>query len=110
MSKPQTKTTPSGADSKASEAKALWPAVTRPDPDRRGRGTGAKGEEEVLLQENKGRFVLFPIRYDAIWKMYKQSMASFWTTGEVDLGDDMKDWVTLSDGERHFIKNVLAFF
>lgn len=67
-------------------------------------------EDEELLKENKGRFVLFPIRYQAIWKMYKQAMASFWTAEEVDLGEDKKDWATLNKNEQHFIKNVLAFF
>jgi hypothetical protein len=32
------------------------------------------------------------------------------TAEEVDLGDDMKHWEKLSDGERHFISHVLAFF
>jgi ribonucleoside-diphosphate reductase beta chain len=42
--------------------------------------------------------------------MYKQSEANFWTTEELDLSKDMKDWVTLSDNERHFVEHVLAFF
>lgn len=42
--------------------------------------------------------------------MYKDSMACFWTAEEVDLAQDLKDWVTLTDNERHFIKMVLAFF
>jgi ribonucleotide reductase beta subunit family protein with ferritin-like domain len=29
---------------------------------------------------------------------------------EVDLGDDMRHWTSLNDGERHFILHVLAFF
>jgi ribonucleoside-diphosphate reductase beta chain len=65
---------------------------------------------ELLLQENKDRFVLFPIQHDAIWKMYKQAEASFWTAEEIDLAPDLADWVKLEDNERHFIKHVLAFF
>jgi ribonucleoside-diphosphate reductase beta chain len=72
-------------------------------------GSGT-GEEEVLLRENEARFVLFPIQHRAIWKMYKQAMASFWTAEEVDLGQDLKDWIALSGNEQHFIKNILAFF
>lgn len=34
---------------------------------------------EPLLQENADRFVLFPIRYNQIWEMYKKAEASFWT-------------------------------
>jgi ribonucleoside-diphosphate reductase beta chain len=63
-----------------------------------------------LLQENKDRFVLLPIKYPEIWKMYKKHEASFWTAEEIDLSPDLKDWERLSNDERHFIKHVLAFF
>ena len=65
---------------------------------------------EVLLEENKDRFVLFPIRYPKIWEMYKKAEASFWTAEEIDLSTDLKDWEKLNSGEKHFIKHVLAFF
>jgi ribonucleoside-diphosphate reductase beta chain len=65
---------------------------------------------EPLLLENKKRFVLFPIQYPEIWKMYKQAEASFWTAEEIDLAPDLKDWERLSSDEQHFIKHVLAFF
>ena len=65
---------------------------------------------EVLLQENKERFVLLPIKYPEIWKMYKKHEASFWTAEEIDLSPDLKDWERLSNDEQHFIKHVLAFF
>jgi len=65
---------------------------------------------EPLLQENPNRFVLFPIQNDAVWQMYKQAEASFWTAEEIDLTQDNKDWEKLNDGERHFISHVLAFF
>jgi len=42
--------------------------------------------------------------------MYKQAEANFWTTEELDLSKDMKDFLSLSDNERYFITNVLAFF
>ncbi len=65
---------------------------------------------EPMLKENPGRFVLFPIEHDEIWKMYKKAEASFWTTEEIDLAPDLIDWAKLTDNERHFIKYVLAFF
>jgi ribonucleoside-diphosphate reductase beta chain len=66
---------------------------------------------EPILQENKDRFVLFPIVHDDIWKFYKQEEASIWTAEEIDLSQDIIDWETkLNDNERHFIKHVLAFF
>jgi ribonucleoside-diphosphate reductase beta chain len=67
-------------------------------------------QEEVLLKENKDRFVLLPIKYPQIWEMYKKSEASFWTAEEIDLSDDQKHWDNLNDGERHFISHILAFF
>jgi ribonucleoside-diphosphate reductase beta chain len=67
-------------------------------------------ENELLLRENKDRFVLLPINYPKVWEKYKQHEASFWTAEEIDLGADLKDWGNLNDGERHFITHVLAFF
>lgn len=66
--------------------------------------------KEPILTEEDNRFVLFPIKYDAIWQMYKQHEASFWTAEEIDLTQDLTDWEKLNDNERHFIKHVLAFF
>src|SRR5258705_3223685 len=65
---------------------------------------------EILLKENKDRFVILPINYPAVWAMYKKHEASFWTAEEIDLSSDLKDWDALNDGERHFISHVLAFF
>lgn len=67
-------------------------------------------ENEILLQENKDRFVILPINYPKVWEMYKKHEASFWTAEEIDLSGDLKDWASLNDGERHFISHVLAFF
>ncbi|MGE0567953.1 MAG: ribonucleotide-diphosphate reductase subunit beta, partial [Bacteroidia bacterium] len=44
---------------------------------------------EPILAENKDRFVLFPIKYNDIWDMYKQEEASFWTAEEIDLASDI---------------------
>ena len=66
---------------------------------------------EPILQENKDRFVLFPIQHNDIWDMYKKAEASFWTAEEIDLSPDLQDWEKkLNDDEKHFIKHVLAFF
>lgn len=67
--------------------------------------------KEKILQENPGRFVLFPIEYHDIWKLYKQQQACFWTAEEIDLKDDIYDWENkLNEDEQHFVKHVLAFF
>lgn len=67
-------------------------------------------EDEPLQQENPYRYVLFPIQFHDIWRKYKEQESCIWTLEEIDLGNDMADWVKLTDDERHFIKHVLAFF
>ena len=66
---------------------------------------------EPILQENKNRFVIFPIQHHDIWEWYKKQEASIWTAEEIDLHQDLYDWNNkLNDDERYFIKHVLAFF
>ena len=66
---------------------------------------------EPILQENKNRFVIFPIKHHDIWEFYKSMEASFWTAEEIDLSQDLNDWNNkLSDDEKYFIKHILAFF
>ncbi|MDX8552269.1 ribonucleotide-diphosphate reductase subunit beta [Tenacibaculum sp. 1B UA] len=66
---------------------------------------------EPILQENKDRFVIFPIQHNDLWEWYKKQQACFWTAEEIDLHSDLTDWNSkLTDDERYFIKHVLAFF
>ena len=66
---------------------------------------------EPILQENKDRFVIFPIKHHDIWEWYKKMEASFWTAEEIDLSNDLDDWNNkLSKDEKYFIKHILAFF
>lgn len=67
-------------------------------------------ETDPLLSEDTKRYVIFPIKRDDVWKMYKKSEANFWTTEELDLSKDLKDFNGLNDNERYFIENILAFF
>ncbi len=67
--------------------------------------------EDPVLAPTNDRFTMFPIKYPDLWSLYKKAVASFWTTEEIDLSGDIKDWEDrLNDNERHFIKMVLAFF
>lgn len=66
--------------------------------------------EEPLLKKNPHRFVILPIQYDDIWRMYKKAEASFWTAEEVDLSKDLVHWENLKPEEKFFISHVLAFF
>ena len=66
---------------------------------------------EPILQENKDRFVIFPIKHQDIWEWYKKQEACIWTAEEIDLHTDLNDWNNkLSEDEKYFIKHILAFF
>lgn len=66
---------------------------------------------EEILQPIKNRYVLYPIKYQDIFNMYKKHEANFWTADEIILTPDLNDWEhKLNNDERHFIKYVLAFF
>jgi ribonucleoside-diphosphate reductase beta chain len=66
--------------------------------------------QEILLSEDEKRFVIFPIKQDVFWKMYKKAQANFWTAEELDLTKDLKDYNELSKDEQHFLNSILAFF
>ena len=65
---------------------------------------------EEILKENPNRYVLFPIQHKPIWDMYKKAVAVFWTVEEIDFSKDYEDWKKLSENDKYFIKNILAFF
>ena len=68
-------------------------------------------QQEPLLTENPGRFVLFPIEHSDIWDFYKLSVANFWTAEEIPFSDDLKHWSEkLLNDEKYFISHILAFF
>jgi ribonucleoside-diphosphate reductase beta chain len=67
-------------------------------------------KDELLLQKNELRFVLFPIKYQDIYDEYKKAESSFWTANEINLSKDMNDWEKLNEAEQNFIKNILGFF
>ena len=58
------------------------------------------------------RYTLFPIKDSEqdLYKLYKKAVGTFWTVEEVDFSKDKEDWEKLTHDERHFVKNVLAFF
>jgi ribonucleoside-diphosphate reductase beta chain len=65
----------------------------------------------IIKNTGSERYTVFPIRYPNLWKFYKDHLSTFWTVEEIRLTDDLVDWNNkLNDNERHFIKNVLAFF
>jgi ribonucleotide reductase beta subunit family protein with ferritin-like domain len=67
-------------------------------------------QTEPILFSTPGRFVLFPIQDNDVWKMYKEAQASIWTAEEIDLSSDRADYQALSSDAQHFLSHVLAFF
>jgi ribonucleoside-diphosphate reductase beta chain len=66
---------------------------------------------EPILKTNPDRFVIFPIVHQDLWELYKNQKEAMWTVEEVDLSKDIEHWnKKLTDNERFFIKNILAFF
>ena len=66
--------------------------------------------DEPMLTPNPHRYVIFPIQYPDLWAKYEDHVSVFWQPKELDLSKDMKDWVTLTSNEQHFIKRILGFF
>ena len=48
-----------------------------------------KNNSEILLSEEEKRYVIFPIKHEPFWNMYKKAMANFWTAEELDLTKDL---------------------
>jgi len=65
---------------------------------------------EPLLTPDDSRFVMFPIKHNDIWEMYKKQVDCFWRPEEIDLSKDLNDWDKLTKDEKHFIKMIIAFF
>jgi ribonucleoside-diphosphate reductase subunit M2 len=65
---------------------------------------------EPLLTADDKRFVMFPIKHEDIWLMYKKQIDCFWRAEEIDLTKDLTHWDSLSQDEKYFISMILAFF
>ena len=70
----------------------------------------SKAQNEPLLAPDDNRFVMFPIKYDDIWKMYQTQIDCFWRAEEIDLTKDVAHWESLNQDERYFLSMILAFF
>lgn len=63
-----------------------------------------------ILDDDPSRFVLFPIKHSDLYKRYKQQLAVFWNTNEVDLESDLAGWNSLNEAEQNFLLQILGFF
>ena len=70
----------------------------------------SKTQNEPLLTPDDNRFVMFPIKYEDIWQMYKKQVDCFWRAEEIDLTKDLINWQSLNNDEQFFISMILAFF
>jgi len=70
----------------------------------------SKNQTEPLLAPDDNRFVMFPIKYEDIWQMYKKQVDCFWRAEEIDLTKDLTNWESLNNDEKYFISMILAFF
>jgi ribonucleotide reductase beta subunit family protein with ferritin-like domain len=70
----------------------------------------SKNVNEPLLNPDDNRFVMFPIKYDDIWQMYKKQVDCFWRAEEIDLSKDNAHWNSITQEERYFLSMILAFF
>ena len=70
----------------------------------------SKNSSESLLVPDDNRFVMFPIKHNDIWEMYKKQIDCFWRAEEIDLSKDLTNWESLNADEKHFISMILAFF
>ena len=66
--------------------------------------------KEPILTPDDNRFVMFPIKHDDIWQMYKKQVDCFWRAEEIDLTKDITHWDCLNSDERTFVSMILAFF
>jgi ribonucleoside-diphosphate reductase subunit M2 len=70
----------------------------------------SKNITEPLLVADDNRFVMFPIKYQDIWEMYKKQIDCFWRPEEIDLTKDLTHWESLNQDEKYFVSMILAFF
>jgi ribonucleotide reductase beta subunit family protein with ferritin-like domain len=64
-----------------------------------------------LAQNPFNNYTFLPIYNHKYYEFYKKQLSTFWTVEEIDLSKDREQFLhKLSDSERNFIKNILAFF
>ena len=66
----------------------------------------------LTFNTDEKRYSLFPLKYKDIYGMYQKHLDAFWRPEEIQasLAKDRRDFDKVSEGEMHFIRNVLAFF
>ena len=71
------------------------------------------GDSVFAYTPEDSRRTTFPIPASRrmLWSLYEKARDSFWTPAEIRLADDQYQFEhDLTDGERHLVKYILAFF
>ena len=64
-----------------------------------------------LSKNPSNNYTFLPIYNHKYYEFYKKQLSTIWTVEEVDLSKDREQFLyKLTDTERNFIKNILAFF
>lgn len=67
--------------------------------------------ELFIKKELVDRYTVYPLEHPDLYVYYDKHVADFWTKGDINIKDDLVDWKDkLTENEKFFIKNVLAFF
>lgn len=64
----------------------------------------------MSLINQKGIKSYKPFEYPQAYQRFKEHEQAHWLPEEVSLGDDVKDWKTLTEKEQVFIKNIFLLF
>ncbi|MFF8772721.1 ribonucleotide-diphosphate reductase subunit beta [Kitasatospora sp. NPDC015120] len=67
-------------------------------------------EDRKMLLDPGFELTLRPMRYPSFYDRYRDAIKNTWTVEEVDLHSDVADLAKLSEGERHMIGRLVAFF
>ncbi|MER5350881.1 ribonucleotide-diphosphate reductase subunit beta [Kitasatospora sp. NPDC002551] len=67
-------------------------------------------DDRKMLLDPGFELTLRPMRYPSFYDRYRDAIKNTWTVEEVDLHSDVADLAKLSEGERHLIGRLVAFF
>ncbi|MFE4514547.1 ribonucleotide-diphosphate reductase subunit beta [Kitasatospora sp. NPDC056651] len=67
-------------------------------------------DRQKMLLDPGFELTLRPMRYPSFYDRYRDAIKNTWTVEEVDLHSDVADLAKLSEGERHLIGRLVAFF
>ena len=62
----------------------------------------------LKTKDVKERYSIFPVTHQDLWDKYKEVESQTWVAEETDLSQD--DFSSLTENEKIYLKNILAFF